>query len=176
MPCSRSAGSPSVSSARLVYSSPRALLVCSTDASWSSKIALESYSSRPMSVLLPSSTDPAVANRRMSIISSSRRTGLSQARGRTSEVPLPLAVFHGRLARAVVRAGLAALGDPGRCDLGDHFGNGRGRRLDGSRVGHVADRSVPDGRLEQRLVLTPRHERAVREQDPVALEDAAGMR
>ena len=42
MPCSRSARSPSVSRARLVYSSPRALLVRSTAASWSSKMAFES--------------------------------------------------------------------------------------------------------------------------------------
>ena len=39
----------------------------STAASWSSKMAFESNSSRPMSVLLPSSTEPAVANRRMSV-------------------------------------------------------------------------------------------------------------
>ena len=42
MPCSRSARSPSVSSARLVYSSPREREVASTAASWSVKIALES--------------------------------------------------------------------------------------------------------------------------------------
>jgi hypothetical protein len=67
MPCSRSARSPSVSSARLVYSSPRERDVASTASSWSSKIALESYNSRPMSVDLPSSTEPAVANRSRSI-------------------------------------------------------------------------------------------------------------
>ena len=39
----------------------------STAASWSSKMAFESNSSRPMRVLLPSSTEPAVANRRMSV-------------------------------------------------------------------------------------------------------------
>ena len=42
MPCSRSARSPSVSSARLVDSSPRSLDVRSTDWSWSSKMAFES--------------------------------------------------------------------------------------------------------------------------------------
>ena len=36
----------------------------STASSWSSKIALESSSSRPMSVDFPSSTDPAVATRK----------------------------------------------------------------------------------------------------------------
>jgi hypothetical protein len=34
--------------------------VVRTDASWSARIALVSYSSRPISVLLPSSTLPAV--------------------------------------------------------------------------------------------------------------------
>jgi hypothetical protein len=67
MPCSRSARRPSVSSARFVTSSPRSLLVRSTAASWSSRIDFESYSSRPIIVLFPSSTEPAVANRRMSI-------------------------------------------------------------------------------------------------------------
>ena len=42
MPCSRSARSPSVSSARLVYSSPRAALTASTAASWSVKSDLVS--------------------------------------------------------------------------------------------------------------------------------------
>ena len=37
--------------------------VASTASSWSSKIALESSSSRPIRVDLPSSTEPAVANR-----------------------------------------------------------------------------------------------------------------
>ena len=37
----------------------------------------------------------------------------------SSEVPLPLAVFHGGLAGPVVGAGLAALGDPGGRDLRD---------------------------------------------------------
>ena len=38
-------------------------LVASTASSWSSKIDLESSSSRPMRVDLPSSTEPAVAKR-----------------------------------------------------------------------------------------------------------------
>ena len=42
--------------------------VRSTDSSWSSKICLVSSSRRPMSVLLPSSTDPAVAKRSISLI------------------------------------------------------------------------------------------------------------
>ena len=62
MPCSRSARRPSVSSARSGASWPRAREVDSTAVSWSSKIALESNSNRPISVDLPSSTEPAVAS------------------------------------------------------------------------------------------------------------------
>ena len=47
--------------------------VASTASSWSVKIAFESYSSRPMSVDLPSSTLPAVASRRRSMPRSSPR-------------------------------------------------------------------------------------------------------
>ena len=39
------------------------------------------------------------------------------------KVPLPFAVFHGRGGRAVVCAGLAALGHGGCGDLGDHVGD-----------------------------------------------------
>src|SRR5580693_2706986 len=172
MPCSRSARSPSVSSARLVYSSPRSRLVRSTDASWSSKIALESYSSRPIRVLLPSSTEPAVASRRMSMACSlpgkGRRTPWPSL-----EVTLPLAVFHGRLAGPVVRAGLAALGDPGDRDLGNHVGDRRrgGFHRPGDR--HVPHGAVADGGLEDRLLVAPGGELVVGEQDPVPLEDPA---
>jgi hypothetical protein len=44
------------------------LLVRSMDASWSSKIALVSYSRRPISVLLPSSTLPAVMKRSRPVV------------------------------------------------------------------------------------------------------------
>ena len=50
--------------------------VASTASSWSAKIALASSSSRPMSVDLPSSTEPAVAKRRRSIRSSPLSCGL----------------------------------------------------------------------------------------------------
>src|SRR5947208_336097 len=77
MPCSRSARSPSVSSERSRKSWPMRRLVCSTCSSWSTRTCLESYSRRPMSVLLPSSTEPAVAKR-------SRSAGRSVRRRKTS--------------------------------------------------------------------------------------------
>src|SRR2546430_14525027 len=63
MPCSRSASSPSVRSDRSMSSCPRLLDARATAASWSCKIARVSCSSRPISVLLPSSTLPAVIKR-----------------------------------------------------------------------------------------------------------------
>src|SRR4051812_18092261 len=149
MPCSRSARSPSVSRARLVYSSPRSRLVRSTASIWSSKIDLESYSRRPTSVDLPSSTDPAVASLRMSMLTGPSPLPCS------SEVSLALAVLHGGLARAVVGPGLAAFGDPRRCDLGDHLVEAGRARLDGARATHVADRTVADHGLVGRFVVAP---------------------
>src|SRR5690349_12339549 len=155
MPCSRSARRPSVSSDRSVYSVPRSREVRSTASSWSSKIALESKSSRPIRVDFPSSTLPAVAKRRMSI-----RTALQRSygfRGKTAsegalgshaaglpwrtagavedhalEVALPLTVFHRGLGGSVVGAGGTALGDPGGRDLIDDLLDRRGGGLDGT--------------------------------------------
>src|SRR5215210_2048903 len=98
MPCSRSARRPSVRFAR-----------SSRPASWSAISALASNSSRPISVDLPSSTEPAVAT--LSTSGSSQEGPL--------EVPHSLAVLHGGLGRAVVGAGLAALGHARGGDLLD---------------------------------------------------------
>src|SRR6478609_7422412 len=134
MPCSRSARRPSVTWAR---------------SSWASSNDFESSSSRPISVDLPSSTEPAVAIRRRSLISGrllgpggslaavtvvaagarralaywwyvcarrvpaaagGTRENPSGSGRRPLEIPLALAVFHGRGRRPVVRAGRAALG------------------------------------------------------------------
>src|SRR6185369_5823504 len=133
MPCSRSARRPSVSSARFVYSSPRERDVASTASSWSEKMAFESYSSRPISVDLPSSTEPAVAKRRRSIC---RCCGVSSTEVML-EVPLTLAVFHGRLAHLVVAAGRPALGDAGGRDLVDHLVDRVRVAADGGGAGRV---------------------------------------
>ena len=65
MPCSRSAARPSTSSAKSISPPwvPTFFESASSAASWSSKISFDSYSSRPMRVLLPSSTLPQVMKR-----------------------------------------------------------------------------------------------------------------
>src|SRR4051794_38338849 len=104
MPCSRSARRPSVSSERSIVPFPlRRRLASSTCSSWSVSTDLESKSRRPISVDLPSSTDPAVARRRVVAL----------------EVAGNLAVLHGGLGDTVVGARLAALGDARAGDLGD---------------------------------------------------------
>src|SRR5918997_2139999 len=119
MPCSRSARRPSVRSARFTYPSPRRSDVSSTCSSWSSKMDFVSYSSRPISVDLPSSTDPAVANRTSSEVRCLTGLPFVAAPGATLEVALLLAVLHRGLGHAVVSARLTALGDPGGRDLGN---------------------------------------------------------
>src|ERR1700750_1583913 len=118
MPCSRSARRPSV---RRERSSAPARPWRSS--SWSARIPLASWSRRPISVDLPSSTEPAVARR-------------SRSDRATDPLPWPLrpvplevagnlAVLHRGLARAVVGPRLAALGDLGGGDLGEHGGERR---------------------------------------------------
>src|SRR5439155_22567576 len=159
-PCSRSARNPSVSSARLVYSSPRDREVASTASSWSVKIDLESYSSRPISVDLPSSTEPAVANRSRS----------------TSEVPFPLAVLHRGLGELVVPAGGAPLGDPGRGDLSDHLVDRVRVRLHGGGARRVPHGAVPDPLDERRLARPRRQVPVDRVQHAVAIHHLAVVR
>src|SRR3954454_6325485 len=129
MPCSRSESRPSVSSARSMVSSPRRALTSAMCASWSARISLESYSSRPISVDLPSSTDPHVT-RRTSPPAAWACAGVIG--GPPLEVPLPLAVLHRGLRHPVVGAGLAALGDPRGGDLGDDLLERRRRRAHGA--------------------------------------------
>src|SRR5215470_15682934 len=93
-----------------------------------------------------------------------------------SEVALPLAVFHRRLARAVIGPRLATLGDPRGGDLGDHLRESSRRRLDRARATDIADRAVPDHRLESGLVVGPVRVPMVGEQDAVALEYRPAVR
>src|SRR3954454_6338447 len=166
IPCSRSARRPSVRRER--SSAPSRPWRSS---SWSARIALASWSRRPISVDLPSSTEPAVARRSRS----DRATDAAPC----PFVPWPLevagnlAVLHGGLADAVVGAGLAPFGDLRRGDLGhDVVQGGRGR---GDRAGaaHVADRAVADARVERLLAVDQLHEGRQRVEHPVAAEDPA---
>src|SRR3954453_5406941 len=95
--------------------------------SWSTKICFVSYSSRPISVDLPSSTEPHVTRRR------------SSGAWACSEVANAFAVLHGRLAEAIVGPRLAALGDVRRSDLPHALLDRRHPRLDAARARHVAD-------------------------------------
>src|SRR3984957_16100179 len=163
MPCSRSARRPSVSSARSsVPSPPRRSDACATCASWSSKTCLESYSSRPISVLLPSSTDPAVVKRsRSSVI---------------LEIPCLLAVLHRRLRDAVIGACLAPLGDARRRDLQHDLLQRRRPRAHAARAAHVAHRAVAHRLVEHRLALDQLRALAPCVQHVVALEHRALVR
>src|SRR5207253_2436576 len=108
--------------ARLTYPTPRRFDVSSMCSIWSTKICFVTSSSRPISVALPSSTEPHVTMRRRSVASA------------RSEIADTLAVLHRCFGETVVGAGLAALGDAGRRDLVDD-------RLDGGRVGDDAARA-----------------------------------
>ena len=70
MPCSRSAASPSTSNAKSISPPcvPTRRLSAASASSWSSKIILESYSSRPIRVDLPSSTEPQVMKRSSDLV------------------------------------------------------------------------------------------------------------
>src|SRR5215210_2119701 len=162
MPCSRSARSPSVSSARSSVPLPsRAWETAAMCSSWSERIDLASNSSRPISVDLPSSTEPAVASRSVPTV---------------SEVAGNLAVLHGGLGGSVVGAGLAALGDAGRGDLLHDRLERRRARGDGARAAHVADRAVADPLVERLVALEPLDPLRVGQQHPVAAEHQALVR
>src|SRR5579872_1047273 len=91
---------------------------------WSTMICFESKRRRPISVDLPSSTEPAVTSRRSSV---------------ELEVTDTLPVLHRGLAGTVVGARLAPLGHARRGDLGDDGVEGRRIREHTARARHVAD-------------------------------------
>src|SRR4051812_44011294 len=165
MPCSRSARRPSVRRER--SSEPSRPWRSS---SWSDRIAFASCRRRPISVDLPSSTEPAVARR-------SRSERATEAAPWPLPLPLEvagnLAVLHGGLADAVVGAGLAALGDLRRGDLGHHVVQGGRGRGDRAGAAHVADRAVADARAERLLALDELDEGRQRVEHPVAAKDLA---
>src|SRR3989442_8148151 len=122
MPCSRSASSPSVSNDKSRASCPRLLEARATAASWSSNIARVSCSSRPISVLLPSSTLPAVMKRNTPRSSTAGAVRSILPSKVISEGSFLLAPFHGGFRGLVVHARGPALGDRGQRRLGDDLG------------------------------------------------------
>src|SRR3954449_6840414 len=166
MPCSRSARRPSVRRER-----SRAPSRPCRSSSWSARIALASWSRRPMSVDLPSSTEPAVARRSRS----ERATEPNSwpLRPLPLEVAGNLAVLHRGLADPVVGARLAALGDLRGGDLGDGRVELRGGRGDGARAAHVADGPVAHARGERRLAVDQLDVGRQRVEHPVAPEHIA---
>src|SRR6185312_9989037 len=130
IPCSRSARRPSVSSARSISPASLFLLCFSSAASWSVRMLLLSYSNRPMRVLFPSSTLPAVMNRSKSILK--------------LKVTVLFSVFHGGFGHLVVYARLAAFA--GACSryFTDDIFDGRSRRLHRRSACHVPDGTIPD--------------------------------
>ena len=111
-----------------------------------------------MSVDLPSSTEPAVANRSISAIRNS---------------PLSLAVFHAGLADAVVGPGGAPLGDARGGHLDDHLVDRRRGRLDRAGAGRVADGAEAHGGLERLFAVDHRHVGRDRQQHAVTPEHLA---
>src|SRR6266853_1843777 len=110
IPCSRSASSPSVRSDRSMSSWPRFCDARATAASWSSKMARVSCSSRPISVLLPSSTLPAVMNRSTPRSSEAWALRSISPSKLISEVAFLLAPLHGGFRSLIVHARRPALG------------------------------------------------------------------
>src|SRR5229473_8399178 len=138
MPCSRSASSPSVSNDKSRASCPRLLEARATAASWSSNTARVSCSSRPISVLLPSSTLPAVMKRntpRSSTAGGFRSISPSKL---ISEVPLLLAPLHGGFRSLIVHARRPALGDRGQRRFGDDLGRRGSHGFHGTGAADVA--------------------------------------
>src|SRR6476646_2403748 len=132
--------------------------------SWSTRICFVSKSSRPMRVDLPSSTEPAVTRRSSSV----SRNSL--------EVANALPVLHRGLGDAVVRAGLAALGDARRRNLGDDRIDRPGLADDAAGARHVADGAEADGRVERLLVREALDEVGGGVEHAVTLEDLALVR
>src|SRR2546421_12468850 len=132
--------------------------------SWSTRICFVSYSKRPISVDLPSSTEPAVTSRSSSV----SRNSL--------EVANALPVLHRRFADTVVGTRLATLGDARGCDLGDHLVDRRRVADDPSGARHVADGAEAHGGRDRLLAREALDEVRDGVEHAVALEDFALVR
>src|SRR5690348_1717352 len=101
-------------------------------------MARVSCRSRPISVLLPSSTLPAAMNRSTPLSSEADGLRSSSPSSATSEIPFFLASLHGGVGGLVVHARRAALGDRGQGGLGDDLGGSARQRLDRTGAADVA--------------------------------------
>src|SRR5882762_2100152 len=176
MPCSRSASSPSVSNERSRSSCPRLLDARATAASWSSKMARVSCSSRPISVLLPSSTLPAVMKRstpRSPTAGALRSISPSSV---MSEVPFLFAPFHGRFGGLVVHARRAALGDRGQHGLGDDLSRCCGGGLHRASAADVTHGAEAHGQLFDRFAGARRSDLRYRNEQAIAAYHRAAVR
>src|SRR5580700_9898811 len=110
-----------------------------------------------MSVLLPSSTDPIVANRRRSIVSTpipAPPTGGEPGNVVMDlEVALALAILHRRLREPVVGARGSTFRDARRRHLADDLLHGVRLGADGTRARRVADGAEANGLLTDLLAI-----------------------
>src|SRR5664279_1241431 len=181
MPCSRSASRPSVRSERSMALASaewpagrpeRRSVARAIAASWSARMPRLSNSSRPMSVLLPSSTLPAVMKRSTPRSSSSS----GGVRAFISEISFALAPFHRRIGSLVVHARGASLGDVGSRCLDDDLGNVRGDAFDGAGAGDVADSAKPHRDPLDRFAGLGRRQGHDRNEQAAPAHDLAPMR
>src|SRR3990172_3203096 len=159
MPCSRSASRPSVSSDRSSSSLPRLCEARSTAASWSSRIARLSCSSRPISVLLPSSTLPAVMKRNTPSSADcvpAWLRSISPSMVMVLEISFFLAPLHGGIGGLVVHPGRAALGHGHLDGLGNDGFHRGGLGFDRAGAAHVADSAEAHAGLLDALALPRR--------------------
>src|SRR6266571_899904 len=166
--------------------------VCaSTPLRASMRITAASAVEAPVTVLLPSSTLPAVTKRstpRSSVCCALRSIspskvirGLSLAWGiykghshlvpPGSEISLLLAPLHGGFGSLVVHARRAALGNGGARRLDDDLGRRRGRRFDRAGAADVAHGAEPHRELFHGLAFARRCNAGHRHQQPVPPHD-----
>src|SRR5712671_3426698 len=176
MPCSRSASRPSVSRDRSRSSWPRLLEARATAASWSSKMARVSCSSRPISVLLPSSTLPAVMNRSTPRSSEAWALRSISPSKLISEVAFLLAPLHGGFRSLIVHARRPALGDRGQRRLGDDLGDRRGGGFHRAGATYVANGAEAHRELFHFLAFARRSDVANRNEQAVSAHDGPAVR
>src|SRR5437879_8980095 len=175
-PCSRSASSPLVSNDKSRASCPRLLEARATAASWSSNIARVSCSSRPISVLLPSVTLPAVMKRNTPRSSTAGGFRSISPSNLISEVSLLLAPLHGGFRSLIVHARRPALGDSGQHGLGDDLSRRRGGGLHRAGAADVTHGAEAHRQLFDRFAAARRSDLRYRNEQAIAAYHRAAVR